>query len=81
MNKHISDLSSKNYEQLKGINTLDFIFMFVPIESALMLAMQKDTELFDNAFKQKIVFVSPTTLLVALKLLKVLGDMKNKQRI
>jgi DNA recombination protein RmuC len=41
--------------------------MFVPIESALMLAMQNDTELFDKAFKQKIVLVSPTTLLVALK--------------
>jgi len=67
INKHISDLSSKKYEELNGVNTLDFIFMFVPIESALMLAMQNDTQLFDKAFKQKIVLVSPTTLLVALK--------------
>ena len=67
MNKHISELSNKKYEELKGINTLDFIFMFVPIESALMLAMEHDTQLFDKAFKQKIVLVSPTTLLVALK--------------
>ena len=67
INKHITDLSNKKYEELKGVNTLDFIFMFVPIESALMLAMEHDTELFDKAFKQKIVLVTPTTLLVALR--------------
>jgi DNA recombination protein RmuC len=67
INKHISELSDKKYEELKGVNTLDFIFMFVPIESALMLAMQNDKDLFDRAFKKKIVLVSPTTLLVALK--------------
>ena len=67
INKHISELSNKKYEELKGVNTLDFIFMFVPIESALMLALEHDTELFDKAFKQKIVLVTPTTLLVALR--------------
>ena len=64
---HIDTLTNKNYEKLQGINTLDFIFMFIPIESALMLAMQEDKNLFDMAFKKKIVLVSPTTLLIALK--------------
>ena len=67
INNHINELSDKKYEELKGINSLDFIFMFIPIESALMLALENDTELFDKAFKKKIVLVSPTTLLVALK--------------
>ena len=67
INKHIDTLANKSYEKLKGINTLDFIFMFVPIESALMLAIENDIGLFDKAFKKKIVLVSPTTLLVALK--------------
>ncbi len=67
INTHIDQLSNKNYEKLEGINSLDFIFMFIPIESALMLAMEKDIHLFDKAFKKKIVLVSPTTLLVALK--------------
>ncbi len=67
INNHITQLSDKKYEELKGINTLDFIFMFVPIESALMLALENDKNLFDKAFKKKIVLVSPTTLLVALK--------------
>ena len=67
INTHIDQLSNKNYERLQGINSLDFIFMFIPIESALMVAMEKDIHLFDKAFKKKIVLVSPTTLLVALK--------------
>ena len=64
---HISNLSEKNYENLQGINSLDFIFMFIPIESALIVALENDKTLFDNTFKKKIVLVSPTTLLVALK--------------
>ena len=67
INNHINELSDKKYEDLKGVNSLDFIFMFVPIESALMLALENDKALFDKAFKKKIVLVSPTTLLVALK--------------
>ncbi len=67
INRHIDSLAEKKYEKLHGVNTLDFIFMFVPIESALMLALENDTTLFDKAFKKKIVLVSPTTLLVALK--------------
>ncbi len=65
--EHIKSLGNKNYENLKGVNTLDFILMFVPIEGALLLAMQNDTSLYDNAFRQHIILVSPTTLLVALR--------------
>jgi DNA recombination protein RmuC len=67
INKHIDGLADKDYENLQGINTLDFVFMFIPIESALMLALENDKDLFDKAFKKKIVLVSPTTLLIALK--------------
>ncbi len=67
INRHIDSLAEKKYEKLHGVNSLDFIFMFVPIESALMLALENDATLFDKAFKKKIVLVSPTTLLVALK--------------
>lgn len=64
---HIKGLADKQYENLKGVNTLDFIFMFIPIEGALLLALDNDISLYDNAFKQKIILVSPTTLLVALR--------------
>jgi len=65
--EHIKELSSKDYEKLKGINSLDFIFMFIPVEGALMLALQKDPNLYEKAFKEHIILVSPTTLLVALR--------------
>ncbi len=64
---HIKLLSSKNYEKLKGVNSLDFIFMFIPIEGALMLALEKEPDLYEKAFREHIVLVSPTTLLVALR--------------
>ncbi len=64
---HIDRLSEKSYTELEGVNTLDFIFMFMPIEGALMLALQEDPSLYDKAFAKHIVLVSPTTLLVALR--------------
>jgi len=67
IHEHIKQLSSKNYEKLKGVNSLDFIFMFIPVEGALMLALERDPGLYDKAFKEHIVLVSPTTLLVALR--------------
>lgn len=65
--EHIKELSKKDYEKLQGVNSLDFIFMFIPIEGALLLALKSDPLLYDKAFKEHIVLVSPTTLLVALR--------------
>ncbi len=65
--QHVKNLAQKRYENLQGVNSLDFIFMFIPIEGALMLALDADAALYDEAFKQKIILVSPTTLLVALR--------------
>jgi DNA recombination protein RmuC len=65
--EHIKGLANKKYEDLQNINSLDFVFMFMPMESALLLALENDVNLFDDAFKQKIILVSPSTLLVALR--------------
>ncbi|GAB6074416.1 DNA recombination protein RmuC [Nautilia lithotrophica] len=67
LKKHIDDLAEKRYENLKGVNSLDFIFMFVPVENALLLALENDPGLFEYAFKKRVVLVSPTTLLVSLR--------------
>ncbi len=64
---HVDRLAEKGYANLEGVNTLDFIFMFMPIEGALMLALETDPQLYDKAFRKHIVLVSPTTLLVALR--------------
>ncbi|MDQ1264306.1 MAG: recombination protein RmuC [Campylobacterota bacterium] len=67
MRNHIKTLAQKDYANLKGIKTLDFIFMFVPIESALLMAMEYDSSLFDEAFKKSVILVGPTTLMVSLR--------------
>jgi len=64
---HISGLSRKAYEELEGINTLDFVLIFVPIEAAFMLALEHDHTLFRDAYDKGIILVSPSTLLATLR--------------
>ncbi len=65
--QHIKGLSRKNYEDLKGIQTLDFVFIFMPIEAAFMLALQHEPALFKEAYDKQIILVSPTTLMATLR--------------
>lgn len=67
MRNHIRGLSGKRYEDLPGLKSLDFIFMFMPIEAAFIVAVETDRELFREAFDQNIIIVSPSTLLASLK--------------
>lgn len=64
---HIRNLSIKEYEGLEGIRTLDFVFIFVPVEAAYLLAMQHSPSLFKEAYEKNIVLVSPSSLMVALR--------------
>ncbi|MCB9493993.1 MAG: DNA recombination protein RmuC [Desulfobacteraceae bacterium] len=64
---HITGLAEKNYENLEGIRSLDFILMFMPIDAAFMAAFQYDENLFNLAFEKRIVVVTPTTLLATLR--------------
>jgi len=64
---HIRGLGDKAYHQLKGVDTPDFVLMFLPIESAFALAFQVDDQLFSDAFEQRVVVVTPTTLLATLR--------------
>lgn len=64
---HIKSLSQKDYSSLKGLRSLDFVLLFMPVEAAFMAAFQADEQLFNDAFEYKIVVVTPTTLLATLK--------------
>ncbi|SHF41848.1 DNA recombination protein RmuC [Fodinibius roseus] len=66
LRSHVKGLSSKNYEQLYGGRSPDFVLMFVPIESAFGVALQQDASLYYDAFDRNIVMVSPSTLLATL---------------
>jgi DNA recombination protein RmuC len=64
---HIKGLSNKNYSDLKGLRSLDFVLLFMPIEAAFIAAFQADERLFADAFEHKIIVVTPTTLLATLR--------------
>jgi DNA recombination protein RmuC len=64
---HIKGLSIKDYEKIEGIKALDFVFIFIPIEAAFMLALQHEPALYREAYDRHIVLVSPTTLLATLR--------------
>lgn len=67
LRNHIRELGKKNYQQLEGIRTLDYVLLFIPIEPAFLLAVDRDPDLVKLALEQHIMLVSPTNLLVALR--------------
>ncbi|NUW74169.1 DNA recombination protein RmuC [Vibrio mediterranei] len=67
LRNHIRGLSQKDYHQLKGIRSLDYVLMFIPVEPAFQVAIQADPSLVKEAMESNIILVSPTTLLVALR--------------
>ena len=77
---HIQGLGRKKYEELAGINSLDFVLMFMPVEAAFMAAFNHDDSLFADAFAQKIVVVSPTTLLATLRTIENLWRSEHQSR-
>tara|TARA_B110000305_G_scaffold156103_1_gene172773 strand:- start:1379 stop:2518 length:1140 start_codon:yes stop_codon:yes gene_type:complete len=87
LKKHISsienqikNISIKEYENLEGVRSLDFIFVFIPIEGALLLALQHKHSLFDDALKKNIMLVSPSMLSMSLKTVNFMWqtDKQNK---
>ena len=67
LNAHVKGLSEKRYEKLEGINTLDFVLLFMPIEGAFLLALEQDGTFYSKAYEKNIMIVSPSTLLVTLR--------------
>lgn len=77
---HVKLLSGKNYQTASGLETPDFVLMFVPIESSFSLAVQGDAELFNFAWDKKIVIVSPSTLLATLRTIASIWKQERQTR-
>ena len=67
IDSHIKNISLKSYENLGGVNTLDYIFVFFPIEASLLVALEQKPDLFNDALKKNVALVSPSTLIMSLK--------------
>ena len=75
----LRDLASKNYSQEYGINTVDRVFMFIPIESSFLTIMN-DQSIVDEIKNRKINIVSPSTLFMMLKLIENLWDIDKQSK-
>ena len=75
---HIENLADKNYQSLAGLQTPDYVFLFMPIEAALTLALNQNPEIFNIALKRKIVLITPTTLVATLKVVKIIWQKENQ---
>ena len=78
--QHIDSLSLKEYEQLEAINSLDFVLLFIPIESAFMAAFDSDPAMFAQAYDKHIIVVSPTTLLATLRTVQTIWRYEHQNR-
>ncbi|MCA5004326.1 DNA recombination protein RmuC [Sphingobacterium bovistauri] len=77
---HVKELSAKNYHTLYGIHSPDFVLLFMPIESALSLAVMHRPELFSDAWDRRVVIVSPSTLLATLRTIASMWKQERQNR-
>jgi len=77
---HIKILSEKHYQHSPNFNCPDFVLLFIPIESSFSIAVQEDQELFLYAWDNKVVLVSPSTLLATLRTISSIWQQENQTR-
>lgn len=64
---HIRGLSRKDYQALNGVQSLDYVLLFIPVEPAYLVALGSEPGLLEEALKFNIMLVSPSTLLIAVR--------------
>jgi len=77
---HVAGLSKAGYHKLPGVETPDFVVMFVPVEPAFLLSLQGDPTLWADAYSQGILLVGPTTLLYVIRIVNVLWQQELQAR-
>lgn len=77
---HIKELSNKQYYKLDGLNTPEYVLMFIPIEASFSIAVKEDNALFNEAWENKIVIVSPSTLIATLMTVSSIWNQENQTK-
>jgi DNA recombination protein RmuC len=80
VHRHIDQLSGKSYETLSRGKSLDYVLLFMPIEAAFVAAICREPGLFENAFRKRVVLVSPSTLLVTLRTIQNMWQSEYQSR-
>lgn len=80
LRRHVEQLSAKKYEDLYEMESPDFVLLFVPIEPAFAIAINEDNTLYNKAFEQNIVIVTPSTLLATLRTIDSMWSNEKQQR-
>ena len=78
--EHVKLLSAKDYGSLREIRSLDFVLMFLPVEAAFLAAFKANDALFVKAIGQKVILVSPTTLLATLRTIESIWRYEQQSR-
>jgi DNA recombination protein RmuC len=77
---HLRDLANRDYTRSPDLHTVDFVVMFVPIEAALLEALRGDDKLYAEAFRAKVVLVSPTTLFAVIKMVEGMWSARRREQ-
>ena len=77
---HVKELSEKNYQNIYDIKTLDFVMMFIPIEPSYLVAIKADDNLWNYAYEKRVLLISPTNLIAALKMVSSLWQQEYQSR-
>jgi DNA recombination protein RmuC len=77
---HIAGLTKAAYHRLPGLESPDFVVMFVPVEPAFLIALQNDAALWADAYEQGVLLVGPTTLLYIIRIVNILWQQEVQAR-
>ena len=82
---HIDELAAKEYQKLLKDTTLNYVIMFIPVESAYIAALDSDNTLYDYAYKRNVILATPLSLLPTLRtrenLWRIDSQNRNVQKI
>lgn len=67
INNHVKQLGDKNYSHIEGLQTPEFVLLFIPMEASFAMAIREEPDIYSRAWEKRVVIVTPSTLLATLK--------------